>query len=273
MREHQLDYYMIPGTDPHFNEYLTAHFRRRDWISGFTGSQGDLLVGLDAAYLWTDSRYFVQAAQELDPNLFQLMKQLPGLPSSPEAWLVDAQPSFSLGVDPQLITQQRYQAMSAKFSAAQTIVAIEDNWVDAVRGDVEEASSAANIIHMQNTGESVAHKLQRLRQAMVTAATDGMLISGLADIAWLLNVRDVAAAYNPVVTSYLWVEATRLVWFVEADGMQPADRVLLIEMGVEIQSYASLKAFLSRCAGRVWLDPAETSWWVTRLLSLSLIHI
>lgn len=276
MREYQIDYYLVPSTDPHQSEYVPTYWQRRAQITGFTGSQGEALIGLDQAWLWTDSRYFIQAEQQLDPSLFQLMKQLPGLPKSPEQWLAEQGQVSRIGVDSKLISLIRYEKMVDLLPEGSELIAIDCNLIDAVISqdtvDKTTDQDLDNIILLTNSGQSTIDKLDLLRQELSRSSAEAMFVSTLDDIAWILNIRGQDIDYNPVVISYLWLTEQSAVWCVDLNKVPRSIQLEFAEVGIDVEPYEHIDHLLSTCSGVVWLDKRYASWWVNSQLSACQVY-
>src|SRR5262249_1927491 len=131
MNAHHVDFYFVPSADPHKNEYVPACFERRAWISGFTGSAGDVVVGKKQAYLWTDPRYFLQAEQQLDPTQYQLMKLGQGETPPIDQWLTTQPAGTVFATDPKVMSIAQAQKITAALASIHgKLLSIDDNWID-----------------------------------------------------------------------------------------------------------------------------------------------
>src|SRR3990167_4445765 len=204
MVNHAVDFYYVPTCDDHNNEYVPPHWQRRAWLTDFTGSYGEALVGLENAYLWTDPRYYLQAEQELDLAEFQLMKQLQGISAPVSHWLGENAFNATVAVDSKVISILQRRQWSGILSRVHgTLTAVSENWVDEIWDDQPELQlDKIHILDEKYTGFSASDKLSRLRAAMKTAAADELVVSQLDEIAWLFNVRGNDIPFNPLVISY-----------------------------------------------------------------------
>jgi Xaa-Pro aminopeptidase len=261
MAQQQIDFYYVPAADAHGNEYVPDCWQRRAWISGFTGSAGDVLVGRQQAYLWTDGRYFLQAEQELDGDCFQLMKQQQGVAPIHE-WLQQQGEGLRVGVDPQLLTvaQQRLWSQALASSKSE-LVSIRDNWIDVLWQD-QPALSAAPIacLDLRYTGQLASDKLSALREALKAQAADSLVITKLDAIAWLFNIRGEDIDYNPLVISYAIVTRSDATLFLDLQKVSAEDRHYFVSQGVALAAYNDFQSTLAQLAGSVWIDPRKTSW-------------
>lgn len=254
---------IIPQSDPHQSEYLAAHWQVRKWLSGFTGSAGTLVVTADRALLWTDSRYFLQAAQELEGTDIELMKD--GLPETPsiESWLCKELPAgTTVGVDGMV-----YSATALNQLA--TALASKDIALDATFAPIAELWTArpelpgdAIFIHEEKyAGESAQSKIARILAAAQAAKADAVFISALDEIAWLLNIRSSDVNCNPVATAYLFLSPTKSVLFTDLRKVDVKVTEYLAAAGVEVAPYDNVSRFLALLpkTDSVYVEPAKTA--------------
>lgn len=263
--------YLVPSTDPHQSEYVPACWQRRAWLSGFSGSAGDLLVTRTSAGLWTDGRYFLQAAQQLRGSGIKLFKQgvkgVPGL----TAWLSrNLQKGEVLGVDPRLISRAvEAELRAAVESAGARLKLIEENLVDRIWHDRPPPSRAPiEVLPLELTGEAASAKLRRLRKVMAERRVDAHVLTALDAIAWLFNIRGQDVEFNPVAIAHALIEPARARLFIDPDKVPPAAKRLL-GRGVELQAYEAMGPELARLArskARVWVDARTVNAWVLQKL-------
>ena len=271
MRENGWDIVIITGSDPHASEYPAPRWKQVEWLSGFTGEAGDLVITHDHAGLWTDTRYFIQAVRQLEGSGIVLHKmRVPEQVSIPE-WIA------SLGLDSPVIaidglcqTMDAVQELRDAVPSAQ-IEAVPDLlsvlWAD------RPAVPSSPIITLGEdlAGESRETRINRLRKWLVLQGSDSILITSLDQIAWLLNVRGADVEYNPVVISYLLVTLDDVFWFVRKDVYADPDSETAASFqelqadGVTIQDYddilftlASLRVELSG-VDSICIDPSTLS--------------
>ena len=269
MRENGWDIVILTGSDPHASEYPAPRWKQVEWLSGFTGEAGDVVVTQDHAGLWTDTRYFIQANRQLDGTGFVLHKlRVPEQVPIPE-WLA------SLGLDEPVIaldglcqTMDAVERLQEAVPSAQ-IVSVPDLlsslWTD------RPAIPSSPIITLGEdlAGESRETRINRLRKWLVLRGADAILISELDQIAWLLNVRGADIEYNPVVISYLLVTLDDVFWFVRKDAYEDPDSETAASFqelqadGVSIQDYddilftlASLRVEMDGI-DRLCIDPSS----------------
>lgn len=198
MNEAGIDIYIIPTTDFHGSEYVNDYFKCREYISGFTGSAGTLVVEKDFAGLWTDGRYFIQAAQQLENSGIALMKM--GEPEVPtlEEYIFEHNENTVVGFDGRVISMELGDKLAGKFKVIHNIDLVDKVWIDRP----EIIPSEIYPLELSVTGETAESKIKRLQQEMTDKGVDYMLISRLEDNAWLFNLRAADIAYTPVFYSF-----------------------------------------------------------------------
>lgn len=263
MRSKHIDAVIIPGTDPHQSEYPSEHWKFRDYVSGFTGSNGTAVVTLDDAGLWTDSRYFLQAAEQLEGSGFTLRKEnIPGEPTVLE-WLGEVLDEDAVvGVDGRLfslIEANRIEMFCAQngFMFAPDFRAAEAIWTDRPARPMNPA-----FVHDEAlAGEDVDSKISRVVDALDAAAADGLLITALDEIAWLLNLRGSDVDYTPVVIAFAYVSEDERVLFIDSEKVTSEVKDHLKKYGVKIKDYDDIEKFLGKISSTatVMVDPNRVS--------------
>ena len=263
MRSKHIDAVIIPGTDPHQSEYPSEHWKFRDYVSGFTGSNGTAVVTLDDAGLWTDSRYFLQAAEQLEGSGFTLRKEnIPGEPTVLE-WLGEVLDEDAVvGVDGRLfslIEANRIEMFCAQngFMFAPDFRAAEAIWTDRPARPMNPA-----FVHDEAlAGEDVDSKISRVVDALDAADADGLLITTLDEIAWLLNLRGSDVDYTPVVIAFAYVSEDERVLFIDSEKVTSEVKDHLKKYGVKIKDYDDIEKFLGKISSTatVMVDPNRVS--------------
>ena len=263
MRSKHIDAVIIPGTDPHQSEYPSEHWKFRDYVSGFTGSNGTAVVTLDDAGLWTDSRYFLQAAEQLEGSGFTLHKEnIPGEPTVLE-WLGEVLDEDAVvGVDGRLfslIEANRIEMFCAQngFMFAPDFRAAEAIWTDRPARPKNPA-----FVHDEAlAGEDVDSKISRVVDALDAADADGLLITALDEIAWLLNLRGSDVDYTPVVIAFAYVSEDERVLFIDSEKVTSEVKDHLKKYGVKIKDYDDIEKFLGKISSTatVMVDPNRVS--------------
>ena len=263
MRSKHIDAVIIPGTDPHQSEYPSEHWKFRDYVSGFTGSNGTAVVTLDDAGLWTDSRYFLQAADQLEGSGSTLRKEnIPGEPTVLE-WLGEVLDEDAVvGVDGRLfslIEANRIEMFCAQngFMFAPDFRAAEAIWTDRPARPMNPA-----FVHDEAlAGEDVDSKISRVVDALDAADADGLLITALDEIAWLLNLRGSDVDYTPVVIAFAYVSEDERVLFIDSEKVTSEVKDHLKKYGVKIKDYDDIEKFLGKISSTatVMVDPNRVS--------------
>ena len=262
MEEHGLDAFVFPSTDPHCGEYTPDHWKTREWISGFNGSAGTAVVTLHDAALWTDSRYFIAATEQLNGTPFALMKErLPQTPSIAE-WLGQTLPAGStVGMDGWVNAIQEVEelqrALAPKGIKVQTGL---DPAASLWEGRLAIPSNPIHIHPVEYAGTEASEKLGMVRKCLTDHQADAIIVSALDDIAWVLNLRGTDIHCNPVFVSYLVIghqESTLYACSSNTDGPVQA---YLSALNISLKPYDTISSDLSACPyGRILLDAAHTN--------------
>jgi Xaa-Pro aminopeptidase len=255
MRRHQLAAFIVPSTDAHAGEYVPAHWESRKWISGFTGSAGTAVITLDAAGLWTDSRYFLQAADQLEGTGIALFKdKLPETPSI-TAWLAETlSEGDRVGIDGWVNSQADFSAWREELQAAGLDMVLAPDpfaelWTDRPALPTDEVK----ILPLEFAGQSAEDKIAMVREAAFQSQCDGILISALDEIAWTLNLRGTDVHCNPVFVSYLLVDTETTTLYIIGEKLRKEVRDYLAQLEVEVKEYTALEADLRQYDGRLRL--------------------
>lgn len=266
MRREKLAAFIFPSTDAHQSEYVASHWQGREWISGFDGSAGTAVVTLDRAALWTDSRYFLAAEQQLQGTEYQLMKlRVEGTPTIGQ-WLIEQLAdveSPEVGLDGMVNSFHDTQALVDELRKAAGITVrtnfdpLEVIWKDRPSIPV----NPVEIQPLEFAGESFQSKLSRIRTALRELHADGMLVSALDDIAWTLNLRGSDVHCVPVFVSYLLIASDKVSLFVDEEKLTPAVRDYLVGNGVSLYKYNKVEEGLRNYSEyNILLDGDETSY-------------
>ena len=266
MRREKLAAFIFPSTDAHQSEYVASHWQGREWISGFDGSAGTAVVTLDRAALWTDSRYFLAAEQQLQGTEYQLMKlRVEGTPTIGQ-WLIEQLAdveSPEVGLDGMVNSFHDTQALVDELRKAAGITVrtnfdpLEVIWKDRPSIPV----NPVEIQPLEFAGESFQSKLSRIRTALRELHADGMLVSALDDIAWTLNLRGSDVHCVPVFVSYLLIASDKVSLFVDEEKLTPAVRDYLVGNGISLYKYNKVEEGLRNYSEyNILLDGDETSY-------------
>lgn len=267
MRREHLSAFIFPSTDAHQSEYVADHWQGRTWISGFNGSAGTAVVTMKSAALWTDSRYFLAAEEQLKGTEFQLMKlKIEGTPTISE-WLAQELQgeNAEVGLDGMVNSYHETMGLIADLRKSGGIT-VRTNfdplgliWTDrpAIPGNPVE------IQPMEFAGESVASKISRIRTALRQRHADGMLISALDDIAWTLNLRGTDVHCVPVFVSYLLISSQQVSLYVDSAKINDEVKAYLTENGISLYPYNKVAEGLERYSEyNILLDGDETSYFL-----------
>ncbi len=254
---------IIPQADPHMSEYLAEHWQLRRWLSGFSGSAGTVVVTADRAMLWTDSRYFLQAAQELDGTGIELMKD--GLPETPSIaqWLcANLTAGSKVGIDGMLFSVSEARTLRADLELFGIELDPFFDVADTIWTDRPALPSDKLFIHApEYAGEEVPSKLARIMERVAAAPADATFISALDEIAWTLNIRCRDVHHNPVATGFLYIDANGAKLLVDPAKMTAEVEAYLKAAAVDTLPYADVKAFLASLPSdvKVLVEPGRTA--------------
>lgn len=260
MRENGLAAYIVLSSDAHSSEYVADCWKAREWISGFDGSAGTAVVTLDDARLWTDSRYWLAAESSLAGTGFSLMKDGDNSTPSITDWLcATLEQGGVVGVDGTVCSIAEAKLWAAALAACGlSLDASHDPFEKIWQGRPSVPTDKAVIMPCEVAGESVACKLQRLRESLANDAADGMLVTMLDEVAWLTNLRGNDVAYNPVVVSYMLVTATDATLFILPEKLTPEVSAHLADAGIATAAYGDVWQALASYAGNtILLQPTR----------------
>lgn len=256
MQEKGMQAFIIPSTDSHLSEYPAPHWESRKWISGFTGSAGIVVVTADKAALWTDSRYFLQAAQELDSNSFILQKD--GLPDTPsiDEWLTGELDKGSyVGIDGRVYAAKDAFSLIHKLNMKGLHVISDYDPFDTIWRDRPAIpESKVFVFDEKYSGESAIHKIGRICDAVEKQGADSLWVASLDTIAWIFNIRGNDVKCNPVAVSYAYISRKETVLFINAAKLTPEVSLYLEKQGVTVSDYANVYDFVKNISGSVCLN-------------------
>ena len=267
MKKHAIQAYLIPSSDPHQSEYVPEFWRRRAFITNFTGSAGEALVTMKTAGLWTDSRYYLQAERELRGSGFSLFKWgLRKVPSWQEWAAKNLRPGETLGLDSQLISRRSYADLERALAGKSIrLRPVSPNLVDAIWKRRPAAPvGPVRVLSNRYAGETVRGKLCSLRRRMAAEGAEAHVLSQLDAIAWLFNIRGSDVPFNPVVIAYAIITRRQARLFLAGEKAGPKVRAAL-KKDVVIEEYGAFAGAVRRLAAsqrRVWLDDASVSQWI-----------
>ena len=263
MRSVNVDAVIVPGTDPHQSEYVSDHWKFRDWLTGFTGSNGTAVVTLDKAALWTDSRYFLQAAQQLEGSGFEMVKEsIPGEPTV-EEWLVENLDDESvLAVDGRLFSCVEANRLE-RFCAENGFMFVTEFFpADSIWTDRPARPVAPAYVHDEAlAGETVDSKLERVLATVEAADADAMFIASLDEIAWLFNLRGSDVEFTPVAIAFAYIKENDCSIFIDKCKVTDEVAAHLRKYDVHVREYDDVLRYLERRSEHdtVMLDPNRVS--------------
>lgn len=267
MRREHLSAFIFPSTDAHQSEYVADHWQGRTWISGFNGSAGTAVVAMKSAALWTDSRYFLAAEEQLKGTEFQLMKlKIEGTPTISE-WLAQELQgeNAEVGLDGMVNSYHETMGLIADLRKSGGIT-VRTNFDPLGLIWTDRPAIPANPVEIQPmkfAGESVASKISRIRTALRQRHADGMLISALDDIAWTLNLRGTDVHCVPVFVSYLLISSQQVSLYVDSAKINDEVKAYLTENGISLYPYNKVSEGLERYSEyNILLDGDETSYFL-----------
>ncbi len=274
LQEQDLDGFWIPSADEHLNEYLPENRKRRQWITGFSGSVGDALISREQAWLWVDPRYHEQAEREVDPNLFTVIKG--GLPDQPSLMEIveELGSGFRLGVDPFTVSVATYRQLKTHTQAGGVLlIPTSENLVDrAGQRSTPEFELSERVskpfsqpiypVPTHLSGATPAEKLVQVRQEMRLKRVGLLPLTKLDQVAWLFNLRGSDIPYNPVFRAYGLVSLEKAALFTDLERLSSQSRQALAEAGVEVwpyEAYGQQLPLWARSHAPVGLDPKQTT--------------
>lgn len=266
MKENGFTAFVFPSSDPHNSEYVADHWKSREWISGFSGSAGTAVVTLEHAALWTDSRYFIAAEKELDGTDFQLMKlRVEGTPSVSE-WLASELSTYEkavVGLDGNVNSFAEVAAMEQELATKGNITVRTDVdpmaelWTD--RPVIPD--NMVSLHPLEYSGESTSSKISRVRKHLLDCGADGLLVTALDEIAWVLNLRGSDVHCNPVFVSYLLISPENITLYINNVKLPEEVKAYLVSEHIDVQAYDSVVERLRLYAGKSLLvDMSSTNY-------------
>lgn len=266
MKENGFTAFVFPSSDPHNSEYVADHWKSREWISGFSGSAGTAVVTLEHAALWTDSRYFIAAEKELNGTGFQLMKlRVEGTPSVSE-WLASELSTYEkavVGQDGNVNSFAEVAAMEQELATKGNITMRTDAdpmaelWTD--RPVIPD--NMVSLHPLEYSGESTSSKVSRVRKHLLDCGADGLLVTALDEIAWVLNLRGSDVHCNPVFVSYLLISPENITLYINNVKLPDDVKAYLMSEHIDVQAYESVVEGLRLYAGKSLLvDMSSTNY-------------
>ena len=279
MKENALTAFIFPSSDPHDSEYVADHWKTREWISGFSGSAGTAVVTLQHAALWTDSRYFIAAAKELVGSEYQLMKErMAGTPSISE-WLASELAEYEnpiVGVDGSVNTYADVADLKQSLATkGNMLVRCTDDPMDVLWHDRPVIPNNKVCLHpLKYAGETTESKLSRIRESLVKQGADGLLVTALDEIAWVLNLRGSDVHCNPVFVSYLLISSNNATLYINREKLSEDVCEYLSTENIDVEEYESVENGLKKYTGKsLLIDVHSTNYTLSTAVDSDKIHV
>jgi Xaa-Pro aminopeptidase len=265
-----VDFYIVPTSDFHSSEYVNGYFKMRAYLSGFTGSAGTLIVSGNEAGLWTDGRYFTQAARELSGSGIVLYRmQEENVPTVKEYLEKNVKEGQTIGFDGRVVDACLGIELEEIFQGKNVTIKYEKDIADKLWSDRPKLPcSKLWIVGKESCGMSVSEKLSKVREAMAKEKASHLLISKLDDIMWLYNIRANDVTYNPVALSYTFISMESAVIFIQEGALTDEASAHFRENNVTVVEYSDVTQYLKKCElkGRVWCDKDNISYILYKLM-------
>ena len=255
--------FIIPSTDPHLSEYIALHWQSREWISGFTGSAGTVVVTAQEAGLWTDSRYFLQAARQIEGTGITLFKEmLPETPSIPTFLSSQLKEGDTVGIDGKMFSAGEVQHLQRELEKSGIRVKSIADPMQLLWSDRPAMPLAPAFVYdTRYAGRSFTEKLSTVRKEMGKAGAEALLLSALDEIAWLLNIRGNDVHCNPVVVSYLLIGEYEVHYFIQPQKVTSELASYFNANGISVHAYEEIEDYLNNFnAKSILVNPAKTNY-------------
>lgn len=261
MKKENVDYYIIPSGDSHQSEYVPEYYKGRAYVSGFTGSAGTLLVGIEESYLWTDGRYFIQTEKELNGSGIKLMKMnIPGYPSLIEWIKNNVKEGKALAFDGSTISTNEYKNYKELSEKNGFNIKMDKDFLNEIWSDRPELSKEKIFIHdIKYCGRCTSEKLQEVRDEMKKLEGENYVIASLDDIAWLFNIRGNDIAYNPVALAYALISDNEAVLYIDEEKVANDDKRRLEAQGVTLKPYNDIYKDIKNVTESIIIDGAKVN--------------
>jgi Xaa-Pro aminopeptidase len=271
LKKEGVDYYIVPTSDFHSSEYVNAYFKMRAFLSGFTGSAGTLIVSEKEAGLWTDGRYFEQAANQIEGSGVVLYKMAEeNVPTVKEYLEQNVKEGQTVGFDGRVVDASLGLDLEEIFKDKNITIKYDKDIADALWSDRPELPcSKLWIVSEENCGMSVSEKLSKVREAMQKENTAHLLISKLDDIMWLYNIRANDVTCNPVALSYTFISMDETVIFIQNKALTDEAIAHFKANNVTVRDYGDIVEYLKNCQikGKAWCDKNNISYMLYKLMS------
>lgn len=262
MKKNNLNYYIITSADAHQSEYVPAHWKSREWLSGFTGSAGTVVVTTEQAFLWADGRYHIQAAKEIEGSEINLFKW--GLEGVPDfiTWLAENVKTNEIcGFDGRTISEEQFKRMESLFKGKNISFVYNIDLIGDIWSNRPTLPSGKAFEHtLEYAGVTRTQKIAEVRLALEKKNAKATVISSLDDIAWLFNLRGDDVYCTPVVSSYAYIDDNKAVLFISDNKLENSLKTSLLNDKIEIKDYNDIFKFISGISvSSIYVDPNNTS--------------
>jgi Xaa-Pro aminopeptidase len=275
MRERGIEAYIVPSSDPHQSEYVAAHYTARTFITGFTGSAGTAVITLKDAGLWTDGRYFIQAENQIKGTGVTLYRMgESGVPTI-EAFLKDSlKQGAKVAFDGKVISVEYFRNLKKTLESKDFSYDVSEDLIDKIWKDRPEKPCTEVIVHdVKYAGQSREEKLAEVIKEMKALDANHYVISGLDDIAWLLNIRGRDVKCNPLSIAYVVISNEKCYLFIDDKKVNAEVRAELAKANIELKPYDSIADFLGTInEGTILLDPAKTNTWMNSAIKVKTVE-
>ena len=263
MKAAKIDYYVIPTDDFHGSEYVGDFFKARAWVSGFSGSAGTLVVGEKFAGLWTDGRYFLQAAQELEGTGIELMKMgEEGVPTITQYLKDHLKDDMTLGFDGRCVSTDFVESLQSVLGDVKISIAYEKDLAEEIWEDRPALSKKpAWFLEDEACGATCGEKIAAVREEMKQKGAESLLLTSLDDIAWMLNMRGNDIAYNPVVLSFCLITEKDVRLFIQKGTLNADQEIKFVMNGICLDDYLNVYEYVKTLdVKNIWLNDQKTSY-------------
>ena len=255
MREKNLDIYIIPSKDPHGSEYLPDYYKEREFATGFTGSQGTAVITRDEAYLWTDGRYFIQAAKEIKDFGFELQREGQVGVLNYSDWISEnIKEGMTLALNAEYFSHQSFSSLEENLKEKNVKIVDADLITDLWKNRYPLPREDAFLLDEKYAGKSATEKVSEIRKILRDKKADMTIVSSLVDIAWTLNIRGMDIKDTPVLISFMIIEADKIILFTDREKTKKIEREIadFVELKDYSEFYDHLKNYEER---KIYLDP------------------
>lgn len=262
MTAHQIDAYIIPNTDAHQSEYIAEHYQSMTWLSGFTGSNGTIVVTQDFAGLWTDGRYYLQATQQLEGSGIKMMKLEVQINPEYLLWIADnLSENATVAMDGRLFSVTKYNNMQRLFSKKALQIKTDIDLIEAIWTDRPAVPATDVFEHeVKYAGKTRQEKIAAIREKMTEKEAQNYLITALDEVCWLLNIRGRDVDFNPVTYSFVVVNMQATHLFIDKNKLSAELRTTLKADGVQLHDYNAIANELGKLAGtNIFISASQTS--------------